>query len=527
MALQTKATWAGIPCISFRYTNQPGFEPGYAEVVVSSSHVLRLARQQTRVIKGASFDVTSASGEYISGYLEIEVIDGPWRDYIHIGPLVVAPNGAEVIKNDIEAGQDTPMRLVLMDARGFWHDRGTAIRAFNVEENASGVLDVDTLVKSYDKTYPWTLGRIIETVVPLLPGEPVFMQGNDKWVPELSDVKPRNVIFDGDNLASMLQDLLDRYGLELHFNCVWGSPGKRPVVFVTYKDPARLSKADRLPESLTIDNTNDIPSPPLFNHPVISANTYRVSRRVYPNNTPDLMIVVGDEITYEMRVPNLIPVGVHKDTKRIVSLEDAAKSYGATMEELGRFVLMTPKDAEVAFEWAAAYGDEIRKWAFKWFSLPDWAWRLLPMEPLRVGGYNEFRRSQGLQLLDPDERDAWGPTVEAARFSVARLELDEDTDLDKVQEQLDETNKFYNLITSNIEKRLGDHVRRLAKTDDANEKKKIIESMRKIIDEAHDVRQRAQLRIHRILLSHGHLVPIDDIKLPVVDLQNDPGPGKK
>ncbi len=142
----------------------------------------------------------------------------------------------------------------------------------------------------------------------------------------------------------------------------------------------------------------------------LPGGTYWTTARSKYSFAPRLVRVRGGAIYREAFIPNLEPVGLTRGTDVVVPIEDAIASYGGTIDELRRWVMLDTKDQGAAFDGKfKVHAAQIRRWAYRWYRVPERAQRFLPMERYRA------------RAIDKDFPAKEGPDVQVRHYGEVKV----------------------------------------------------------------------------------------------------------
>ena len=418
-------SFAGVPCESCSATRSTGIDPDFMSVVLSHENMTQLLRLNPSVrITSLLFGDTAGDktvnrnedrleNEEPSALSQLKadsedirfgslVIDGAsWsvNGRVEIGPLFLREGGitpldptyTATIQGSLGRGPGH-VRADLADIRYFWRLRGNLWGSYNLRHPSSGSYYTATLDPLPAARKPYSVWRLLSLILDALPGSPFLITADPAVELRLKEAVQDNVRWEGEAPVEVLGDFIRRYALELHLS-LDGQTITFTEALETNANAAWNSWAGDVLGRQGSIAVGGVSIPP---------DRCDFSPRKGPRYPPTLVRVMGDSIIRETVLP-LRPVGVHKTTRRVVPLADAAKSWGVTVAQLGQWLLLDSAAQETAFDgFASGRAQDIRGWAFRSYQLHPQDWSLLPVLD-RVVVLPEDRR--GVSPDDPLDKE--------------------------------------------------------------------------------------------------------------------------
>lgn len=455
-----RATYQGIPCVSWQASRTVGLESDSYQVVVPANAVEGLQWKPTpgglyAPAKGGGAPQSTAANEDgatakpLSGEIAVRgdlVMSDGRGPGVTLEGLYVRDDGVETVDpgDDPDAVGPTVMtRIHLVDIRYWWARRGELWGTYNVlrpdgtyapgtvvgdPTGGLGLTGGETSIRG-ETARPYSLAEILALIFDRLPGRPQLVKA-----PDLTKIAPLNLRWRGKLPKAELERLLSTYGLVLALTT------KNEVILTDAAEAApqrgKSGDARRLGGA-------DLP-----------LGAWWRDLRATHRHRPEAVRVVGPAVIREVRVSNLehvgykrgvvdredepedpsIPVGqsVERDFDgqitppvergALVAAGEAAKSYGLTLADIAAMTTQSPRVRERfcrergAGESAAS---EIHQWAFRLFRFPRAAMGFLPILQERATTYVPRGAEQ------TGERASVPPLVEADIFVESILTVNE------------------------------------------------------------------------------------------------------
>jgi hypothetical protein len=420
-------TYQDATCISARASRSVGTDTDQYEVVMTSAAFAGLSFDrpgnlyddvgQKSAVQGPgrvgdTKIIPLAGGIRIRG--DLILFDGVSKDAVTISNLYVRDDGIEEFTDPDDETGPTLIKLSLVDIRYFWPKRGELWGTYNLT-TLSGWYDPGTVHVSIvngdtptptQETTPWSLHEIIDLILTKLPGRPRL----ELFPPSIDQIAPPNVKWEGENPKKALDFYLAKYKLSFALSL----NGNARLYDYTEADPAAGKEGARR----------------VLNEATLPAGSWQRRLRKAFQHVPQAVRLVGPPVVREIEVDGLDPVGFRlgEDTHLPVenfydTMPDAAASYGLTIDDLARFVLIPDKDQASLIE--AVGGDpqkrvhEINRWAFRAFRVPDAYKGFLPILPQRARALLRAAKAAAAgstvdQNVDPSLREP--PTAQAEIF---------------------------------------------------------------------------------------------------------------
>lgn len=421
-------TYQDATCLSARAARSVGSDTDQYEVVMTSTAFAGLSFDrpgnlyddigQTSAVQGPG-RVGSSKAIPLQGGIRIRgdlvMFDGVSKTVMTISNLYVRDDGIEEFTDpDIEGGP-TIIKLALVDIRYFWPKRGELYGTYNLT-TLYGWYDeatVHTLAGGGDPANPtktqvtaWSLRELIELILTKLPGRPRL----ELYPPAIDLVFPPNIEWTGRQTP---KEALDAFLAKYKLSFVLSLQGAARLYDYTEVDP---------PVGKESAKRN-------LNGATLPAGSWDRRLRKAFQHIPQAVRLLGPPVVREITVDGLDPIGFElgQDTHLPVlnfyaTMKDAAASYGLSIDDLSRFVLIPDKDQAALIETLG--GDpqkrvhEINRWAFRAFRIPSAYFGFLPILPERAAALMQEAK-QALAGSTSDQTDPsrhYPPTAQAEIF---------------------------------------------------------------------------------------------------------------
>lgn len=405
-------SFAGLRLVNAEARRTPGVDPDFASVTMARATFEQINVQTDAALFGSPLDMSADTGPReqeespppsvfdIRGDLRVRgdlIIERDGKR-VTLASMFVRDEGVEQIHDDRE-GVDM-VRVSLADIRYFWRVRGELWGEHNL-------LGFDGRFQKHSVSNgPVPLWDLLEDALLALPGR-LPLRAPAAIEERLRKVTVNGVRWHGLQPVEVLSDLLRAHSLVLHL----------PLDSLS----AVLADEKAAPSSVSLDNTKARTLVGAAGETVtVAPGTYALRARSSPTFRPSAVRALFGRVVREA-TSELVPVGVNATNGRIEPLEDAARSWGLTLADLGRWVMLSPQEQETAFGGKLASAvKEVSSWAFRLFQLPEREWNRLPLEPVRVSGLRLQQREQVADPRAPSERGnfAGSPTLDAETFQM-------------------------------------------------------------------------------------------------------------
>lgn len=397
-----RVSYQGIPCLYGAWENRQGTESGHGSVVMTAESfgALKISGDPWAPLALTPTGTTDrnapagpapalGAGLQVRGALVFDHGDAP---AVVFPQLYLSDLGVEDLRRSVERKADRGLvRVPLVDVRYLW-SRGDVHGAYNVRvkgirRDAPPAFDPESLRPNGK---PYTLADLIQICLSRLPGR-VSLTGDAEEIRSADAIEPHDVVWIGESAVDALNRLLRAYD----FRFVYPGFGHEAQIWRVGRGAPKANDAGGVLVSLTLPPEKQIAPQTVRSRKRTAAFAYK----------PRSVRVVGRPIVREVRVSGLVPVG--EKFGELVPLDEALAQFGVERFEAAKMVLLSDQELRGFRRSTAGLSDlaikEIRRWAFKWFALPETARGYLPILPRRARATVEGGRGTPAVFADTFE----------------------------------------------------------------------------------------------------------------------------